>query len=48
MDEISERQKKVETLEQIERSLKVMESFSVDSIGDIAHIMKNVKKWQNR
>ena len=44
MDEISERQKKVETLEQIERSLKVMESFSVESIGDIAHIMKNVKK----
>lgn len=44
MDEISERQKKVETLEQIERSLKVMESFSVECIGDIAHIMKNVKK----
>ena len=35
---------KMQTLEQIERGMKVMESFSVESIGDIAHIMKNVKK----
>ena len=42
--EMNECQKKMQTLEQIERGMKVMESFSVESIGDIAHIMKNVKK----
>lgn len=43
-DELNECQKKLQTLEQMERGMKVMESFSVESIGDIAHIMKNVKK----
>lgn len=43
-DEMSECQKKIQMLEQIERGMKMMESFSVESIGDIAHIMKNVKK----
>ncbi len=43
-DELNECQKKLQTLDQIERGMKVMESFSVESIGDIAHIMKNVKK----
>ena len=43
-DEMNECQKKLQTLDQIERGMKIMESFSVESIGDIAHIMKNVKK----
>lgn len=43
-DEINERQQKLQVLEQIERELKVLESFSIESIGDIAHVMKNVKK----
>ncbi len=43
-DEINECQIKLQTLDQIERGMKKMESFSVESIGDIAHIMKNVKK----
>ena len=42
-DELNERQEKLRVLERMERELKVMESFSIDSINDIAHIMKNLK-----
>lgn len=43
-DEVSERQQKIQVLEQIERELKLLESFSIESINDIAHVMKNTKK----
>lgn len=43
-DEVSECQQKLQVLEQIEREMKVLESFSIESINDIAHIMKNIKK----
>jgi len=39
-DEISERQEKLDLIEGIKRELKELECFSVESIGDIAHIMK--------
>lgn len=43
-EELAERQEKLAILEQIKRSLKTIEDFSVESIGDIAHIMKNKGK----
>ena len=43
-EELSERQKKLELLEGIKRELKEIESFSVESIADIAHIMKQKNK----
>ena len=43
-EELSERQAKLELLEGIKRELKEVEHFSVESIGDIAHIMKNKNK----
>ncbi len=43
-EELSERQAKLELLEGIKRELKEMEHFSVESIGDIAHIMKQKSK----
>ncbi len=39
-EEIAERQKKLSIIETIKRELKEIENFSVESIGDIAHIMK--------
>ena len=42
--ELSERQTKLELLEGIKRELREIEHFSVDSIGDIAHIMKQKSK----
>lgn len=42
--EIAEGQKKLEITESIRREMKVVENFSVESIGDIAHIMKEKKK----
>ena len=42
--EVAERQKKIQVLEHMERELKLLESFSIESINDIAHIMKNLKK----
>ena len=39
-EELSERKAKLELIEGIKRELKEIDSFSVDSIGDIAHIMK--------
>ncbi len=41
VEEISKNQKKLDTIEGIKRELKDVENFSVESIGDIAHIMKN-------
>lgn len=43
-EELSERQKKLELIEGIKRELKEIERFSVESIGDIAHIMKQKNK----
>lgn len=43
-EEINERQGKLNMLEQMKRALKTVENFSVESIGDIAHIMENKKK----
>jgi len=43
-EEISEGQKKLSIVETIKRELKEIPKFSVESIGDIAHIMKNKNK----
>lgn len=43
-EEIGERQEKLAKLEQLNRELKTVEHFSVESIGDIVHIMENKKK----
>lgn len=42
--EIDERESKLGKLNDLKRSLKSVENFSVNSIGDIAHIMENKKK----
>lgn len=42
--ELSERQQKLDMVERIRRELKNVEDFSVESIGDIAHIMENRRK----
>lgn len=42
--ELNERQAKLDMVEEIKRELKNVEHFSVESIGDIAHIMSNKKK----
>jgi len=43
-EELSERKAKLDLLEGIKREIKELESFSVESIGDIAHIMKQKNK----
>lgn len=43
-EEISKKRAKLDKLEVLEHSLKRVEHFSVESIGDIAHIMENKKK----
>jgi hypothetical protein len=43
-EEIAEGQKKLSIIETIKRELKEIENFSVESIGDIAHIMKQKNK----
>lgn len=43
-EEISERQSKLLTLEELSKELKKVEHFSVESIGDIAYMMENKKK----
>ena len=43
-EEISKKRAKLDKLEELEHSLKRVEHFSVESIGDIAHIMENKKK----
>ena len=44
IEELNERQDKLEKLEDIKRELKNVGHFSVNSIGDIAYIMENKKK----
>ena len=46
-EERQEYQKKMEMLNEIEKSLKIMDPFSVQSIGDIAHVMENKAKLKN-
>ena len=43
-DELAEAQKKLSIIEHIGREVKTLESFSVESIGDIAHMMKQKNK----
>lgn len=43
-EEIAEGQKKLNIIETIKRELKEIENFSVESIGDIAYIMKQKNK----
>ena len=43
-EELSEREKKLELIEGIKKELKDIEAFSVESIGDIAQVMKNKNK----
>ncbi len=42
--ELREKETKLEKLTEMKRSLKNIENFSVESLGDIAHIMKNQRK----
>lgn len=42
--EIAEKQKKLDRLEELNALLKKVENFSVETIGDVAHIMENKKK----
>lgn len=47
--ELKERQCQLDMLEGIKRELKSISHFSVESIGDIAHVMENKKKlWKLR
>lgn len=39
-EELAERQRRLDLLEGIKRELREIENFSVESIGDIAHVMK--------
>lgn len=43
-EEIAERQEQLEKLNALEKELRGVERFSVESIGDIAYILKNKKK----
>ena len=43
-EEIAAGQKKLDIVENVQRELKEIPNFSVDSIGDIAHIMKQKDK----
>ncbi len=43
-NEIRENQEKLTKLEQLQRGLKALDSFSVEAIGDIATFMSNKKK----
>jgi len=45
-EELNERKKKLDMLEQIRRELKNIERFSVESIGDIAYSMENKRKMR--
>ena len=42
-EEVNEQQRKLGIIESIKRELKEIENFSVESIGDIAYVMKNKK-----
>ena len=43
-DEVAQRQDQLDRLETLERELKTVSSFSIETIGDIASIMENKKK----
>ena len=43
-DQLAEVKKKLDIIENIKRELKDVERFSVESIGDIAHVMKQKKQ----
>ena len=43
-EEVAERQNKLAILDEIKRELKDIENFSVESLGDIAYLMKNKDK----
>lgn len=43
-EEIAEGQKKLSIIDTIKRELKEVENFSIESIGDIAHVMKQKNK----
>ncbi len=40
-EEVEQRQKQLSIIESIKREMKEIENFSVESIGDIVHLMKN-------
>lgn len=42
--DIADRQAKLDRLEQLQREVRTVENFSLESIGDIAHVMENKKK----
>lgn len=42
--EVKEKELQLEIIENLKRELKGVENFSVESIGDVAYIMKNKKK----
>lgn len=43
-EEIDQRQLQLNRLEELKQGLKNVEHFSVESIGDVAHVMENKKK----
>ncbi len=43
-EEIAEREKQLDIIDGVRKELKRIEDFSVESIGDIAHVMENKKK----
>ena len=46
-EELAERQVKLDLIEGIKREVKELKRFSVESIGDIAHVMKQKNKLSN-
>ncbi|MBQ8795045.1 MAG: MerR family transcriptional regulator [Clostridia bacterium] len=40
-EEVEEREKQLSIIESVKKEMKEIENFSVESIGDIAHLMKN-------
>jgi len=46
-EEITEGQKKLGIIETVKRELESVERFSIESIGDIAHAMKNKDRLRN-
>lgn len=46
-DELKTRQEKLQILEEMKAELKETDHISVESIGDIAHIMENKRKLKN-
>lgn len=44
LEELSERKRKLELIDGMRREMREIESFSVESIGDIAHVVKQKNK----